>query len=209
MMKISVALFDFDGVVMDTESQYSIFWHKIGVDVLNIDDLEIKIKGTTLTDIYEKYFKNMTDLQNKITNDLNLFEENMNYNYVPGFLPFISDLKNNGIKVGIVTSSNRKKMDAVFSVHPELRLYFDLVLTSEYFSHSKPHPECYIKGMQMLGSSPENTLIFEDSFNGLLSAKNSGGYVIGLTTTNGRTSIEPYCHLVVDDFQGLTYNNLL
>ena len=33
-------LFDFDGVVVDTETQYSIFWHKMGVDYLGMEDLE-------------------------------------------------------------------------------------------------------------------------------------------------------------------------
>ena len=32
-------LFDFDGVVVDTETQYSVFWHKMGVDYLGMEDL--------------------------------------------------------------------------------------------------------------------------------------------------------------------------
>lgn len=32
--KTTAVLFDFDGVVMDTETQYSVFWHKAGVDYL-------------------------------------------------------------------------------------------------------------------------------------------------------------------------------
>ena len=46
-------LFDFDGVVMDTETQYSVFWHKAGVDYLGMDDLESRIKGQTMTYIYD------------------------------------------------------------------------------------------------------------------------------------------------------------
>ena len=41
-------LFDFDGVVVDTETQYSIFWHKMGVDYLGMEDLESRVKGQTL-----------------------------------------------------------------------------------------------------------------------------------------------------------------
>lgn len=47
--------FDFDGVVMDTETQYSIFWHKAGVDYLGMDDLESRIKGQTMTYIYDTF----------------------------------------------------------------------------------------------------------------------------------------------------------
>lgn len=53
--KIAV-LFDFDGVVMDTESQYSVFWHKMGVDYLGISDLEDRVKGQTLKYIYDMFF---------------------------------------------------------------------------------------------------------------------------------------------------------
>ena len=38
-IKNIAVLFDFDGVVVDTETQYSIFWHKMGVDYLGMEDL--------------------------------------------------------------------------------------------------------------------------------------------------------------------------
>lgn len=55
-IKTTAVLFDFDGVVMDTETQYSIFWHKVGVDYLGMDDLESRIKGQTMTYICDTFF---------------------------------------------------------------------------------------------------------------------------------------------------------
>ena len=49
----AAVLFDFDGVVVDTETQYSVFWHRIGADYLGMDDLETRIKGQTLPYIYD------------------------------------------------------------------------------------------------------------------------------------------------------------
>ena len=44
-IKTTAVLFDFDGVVMDTETQYSIFWHKVGIDYLGkVTDLKT-LKG--------------------------------------------------------------------------------------------------------------------------------------------------------------------
>ena len=40
---------------MDTEAQYSFFWHKAGVDYLGMDDLENRVKGQTLTYIYDTF----------------------------------------------------------------------------------------------------------------------------------------------------------
>lgn len=56
--KCIAALFDFDGVVMDTETQYSIFWDEIGRQYFpQIKDFGRIIKGQTLTQIYAKHFQ--------------------------------------------------------------------------------------------------------------------------------------------------------
>ena len=54
--KTIAALFDFDGVIMDTETQYTVFWDEQGRKYLNEEDFGRRIKGQTLTQIYEKYF---------------------------------------------------------------------------------------------------------------------------------------------------------
>ena len=59
-------LFDFDGVVVDTETQYSIFWHKAGVDYLGMTDLENRVKGQTLVYIYDTFFPGKTREQEEI-----------------------------------------------------------------------------------------------------------------------------------------------
>ena len=83
--KSIAALFDFDGVVVDTEPQYSIFWNEQGRKYHpEIPEFGRMIKGQTLTQIYNKYFAGMEDVQREITEDLNKFEENMLFNYIPG-----------------------------------------------------------------------------------------------------------------------------
>ena len=91
--KTTAVLFDFDGVVMDTETQYSVFWHKAGVDYLGMDDLESRIKGQTMTYIYDTFFAGKTKEQQEITAALNAFEREMAYDYIPGVLDFVADLR--------------------------------------------------------------------------------------------------------------------
>ena len=76
----------------------------------------------------------------------------------------------------------------------------DAVLTSEHFSRSKPDPECFLKGMEILGGSPETTVVFEDSIHGINAGRAAGAYVVGLATTNKSEAIAPLCNLVIDDF---------
>ena len=203
-----IVLFDFDGVIADTETQYTEFWNRIGREYLGQDDFGHTIKGQTLVQIFGKYFEGMDREQEEIVPQLNEFEANMSYDYIPGAQAFMKDLKAAGIPMAIVTSSNDIKMSNAYKAHPELLELVDKVLTSEYFSKSKPDPECFLKGMEILGGTPGETVVFEDSFHGLTAGRASGAKVIGLATTNKREAIAPLCDMVIDDFCGLTVQDI-
>ncbi|MCD8093585.1 MAG: HAD family hydrolase [Bacteroides sp.] len=202
-------LFDFDGVVVDTETQYSIFWHKAGVDYLGMNDLENRVKGQTLVYIYDTFFPGKTREQEEITAALNRFEQEMSFDYIPGVLDFIADLRSHDTRLAVVTSSNDQKMAAVYRAHPEVKTLFDRILTAEMFTRSKPAPDCFLLGMDVFGTTPDTTYVFEDSFNGLKAGMASDAVVIGLATTNSREEIAPLCHHILDDFQGFTYDKML
>lgn len=203
MMK--AALFDLDGVVFDTEPQYTIFW---GAQCREFHPehpgLEHEIKGQTLVQIYDAWFSG--ELQGKqavITERLNLYEQQMDYIYVPGFENYVKKLRTQGVKTAVVTSSNRIKMEAVYQRHPEFKGLFDAILTSEDFERSKPDPDCYLKAANRLGVSVKDSVVFEDSFNGLKSGRAAGMYVVGLATTNPEEAISPYADKVVKDYHEL------
>ena len=199
-----IVLFDFDGVIADTESQYTIFWNKQGKDYLGLENFGHTIKGQTLVQIFDKYFNGMHKEQEEIVPNLNAFEKQMSYDYIPGALEFLRALKNKGIRTAIVTSSNDIKMSNVYASHPELKELVDAVLTSEHFSKSKPDPECFLKGMEVLGATPKETVVFEDSFHGISAGRASGAFVAGLATTNKSEALAPLCDLVIDDFTSVT-----
>ena len=85
--KTIAALFDFDGVIMDTETQYTVFWDEQGRKYLNEQDFGRRIKGQTLTQIYDKYFSDQPEAQQEITAGLNVFEKSMSYEYISGAHP--------------------------------------------------------------------------------------------------------------------------
>ncbi|MBO5750638.1 MAG: HAD hydrolase-like protein, partial [Bacteroidaceae bacterium] len=95
---LKVALFDLDGTLVDTEDQYTVFWgataRKYRPDVPR---LEYLIKGTTLTQIFGTYFPT-SQWQKEITEALDQWEAQMRYDFYPGALEFVSDLKRNGVK---------------------------------------------------------------------------------------------------------------
>ena len=203
-----IVLFDFDGVIADTETQYTEFWNRIGREYLGQEEFGHTIKGQTLVQIFGKYFESMDREQEEIVPQLNEFEANMSYDYIPGAQAFMKELKAAGTPMAIVTSSNDIKMSNAYKAHPELLELVDKVLTSEHFSKSKPDPECFLKGMEFLGGTPEETVVFEDSFHGIAAGRAAGAKVIGLATTNKREAIAPLCDMVIDDFYGLTVQDI-
>ena len=82
--KTIAALFDFDGVIMDTETQYTVFWDEQGRKYLNEEDFGRRIKGQTLLQIYEKHFADRPEAQLEISAELNVYEKKMSYKYIPG-----------------------------------------------------------------------------------------------------------------------------
>ena len=203
------ALFDLDGVVFDTEPQYSVFWGQVCRHYHpELPGLENKIKGQTLTQILDAYFAE-EDMRKEIVLRLDEYEMAMDYPYIPGFLSFMRMLRDANVRTAVVTSSNVPKMECVYKAHPDFMHLFDAVLTAEDFDESKPSPDCYLKAAQKLGASKDGCVVFEDSFNGLRSGMAAGMAVVGLATTNDADAIAPLCDLVVPDFQNLKMEDCL
>ena len=204
-MNFKAALFDLDGVVFDTEPQYSVFW---GAQCREFHPehpgLENEIKGQTLTQIYDAWFSgSLEPKQALITERLNAYEAQMKYIYLDGLEDYLRMLRQQGVKTAVVTSSNLPKMQAVYASHPEFHELFDAILTSEDFERSKPDPDCYLKAAERFGVEPQDCVVFEDSFNGLKSGRAAGMYVVGLATTNAADAIAPLCDEVIKDYTQL------
>ena len=204
------ALFDLDGVVFDTEPQYTVFWGGICREYHpEHPGLEHEIKGQTLTQIYDRWFAGpLLAEEASITNRLNDYERQMNYDYISGFEDLISMLHSHQVKTAVVTSSNIPKMESVYRHQPGFMSLFDAILTSEDFERSKPDPDCYLKAAQRLGAESDECIVFEDSFNGLRAGRAAGMAVVGMATTNGADAIQPFSDLQLKDYEGLTFERL-
>jgi len=210
MRELKAALFDLDGVVFDTEPQYTVFWgSQCRLYHPERPGLEYEIKGSTLQQIYDKWWSGELEKErDTVTERLNEFEAQMSYDYIEGFEAFVRDLRKNGVKTAVVTSSNMPKMESVFRARPEFKSLFDAILTSEDFAESKPSPDCYLKGAERFGAKPEECVVLEDSINGLKSGRAAGMFVVGLTTTNRLENILSLSDVQIADYQNINYNKL-
>lgn len=203
-----VVLFDLDGVVLDTESQYTVLWNNIGKKYGDVGEIGRLSKGQTLTHILDTYFKGQTELQKHIIEELYEFEQNMSYAPIPGVMEFMKQLKAASVPMAVVTSSNKAKMENVYRHYPDFKDIVGHVFTSESFTRSKPDPECFLMAMHALGGTPEDTVVFEDSVNGLKAARASGATVVGLVTSNPREVVEPLSDYAINDFTSMSLDRL-
>ena len=207
---LKAALFDLDGVVFDTEPQYSVFWgSQCRLYHPEHPGLENEIKGQTLTEIYDQWFSGpLLAEQAAITERLNAFEQQMHFDYIAGFEQLIADLHHHGVRTAVVTSSNLLKMESVYRQQTNFKSLFDAILTSEDFERSKPDPDCYLKAAQHLDSQSSECVVFEDSFNGLRSGRAARMKVVGLATTNAMERIAPLSDMQITDYRMVDYETL-
>jgi len=209
MKKEICVLFDMDGVVIDTETQYDKLWKHLG-DRYNvgIENFEKVIKGTTLPNIIKKYFSTLTeDEKDTIIREVDKFESNMDFPEIPGSLQFINELKSKGIKVGLVTSSTQTKLNSV-NKERHLDQLFDTIVAAERVEHGKPNPECYLLAAQDLNVEPQDCIVFEDSFNGIQAGKAAGMKVIGLATTHSADELRDKTDIIIPDFKNFSPEEL-
>lgn len=101
----------------------------------------------------------------------NNFDENVKL--VDGAKEFIKSLKEKGMKVALGTSS-AKEFTMIIIEKLGILEYFDSVVTVNDVKNTKPDPETFLTALKNIGGNIDEAVIFEDSPNGIICAKNSG-----------------------------------
>lgn len=127
---------------------------------------------------------------------------------MPGSIEFIRMLKEHGVQIGLVTSSDNAKVKRAFGLL-HLDNLFDTLVTADRITQGKPDPMCYLLAAKDLNVSPEDCIVFEDSFNGIQSGKDAGMRVIGLSTTNPAESLRDKVYEVIPNFEKVTFEDYL
>ena len=134
-------LFDLDGVIIDSESLYTVFWNDMDrLYPTGVENFAKVIKGSTLPKIFETYFPDM-EVREHINSLLVKFEAEMEAELFPGICDMIEGLRAAGFATAIVTSSNLPKMQKLFARLPQIEKLMDVVLTDADVEKSKPDPE--------------------------------------------------------------------
>ncbi len=201
-------LFDLDGVLIDSEREYTRIWSEIDRKYpTGIENFAIKIKGQTLPEILNKHYP--PELHQAVTDELNRMEQQMRYEWLPGARELLENIRSRGFKAVLVTSSNDIKMQHLREERPELEGYFFDIVTADKISRSKPDPEGYLLGARMLGARPERCVVFEDSAQGVRAGEAAGAYVVGLTTTLPAEQLKDHCNRIIGNLAEIHLDELI
>lgn len=203
--KIDAILFDFDGVVVQSEHVYDVAtrnlaaFYKLDVPPSFFD----ANRGISASIFYER-FKQTFNLE---IDDEELVRKGKEFVWqafsnsvylTAGFQQFYDKIKAQGKPAALVTATARSLLDEIFQ-NSGLQLSFDYVVTSSDVQQSKPAPDPYLKACDYLKVNPGSTLVIEDSPTGLVSAKTAGCQTVAITTSYGRDTLKE-AHFVVDSF---------
>jgi len=208
-MALKALLFDLDGTLIDSEFFHFECWNEIleefDVELSYADWLknyagvpmpanaarliETYNIAAPLPHIIEK--REDLTLERLKTKDVNL-------------MPYVADVleyfREQNLTLALVTSSPRQDVEAVFERNG-LGKYFTLIITRTEVTKSKPDPESYLVCVEKLGLLKEECLVFEDTINGIKSAK-----AAGLTCIAIQSNTDEHHKLTIADQLFLDFN---
>lgn len=197
-------LFDLDGVLIDSESEYTRIWEEIERHFpTGVKDFASVIKGMTLDKILNDYFPEPAN-RPEVERLLYKMEKEMTYRFCPGVEDFLHEMREAEIPAAVVTSSNGDKMAHLYQDIPYFRDLFPIIIDSSKVSRSKPDPEGYLLAAQTIGVRPQNCIVFEDSVQGVMAGNRAGAFVVGVCGTKKAEELSPHSHLLIYSFEEIT-----
>lgn len=210
------ALFDMDGVIVDSEPLHHKAYHQMFNDI-NIevsDELYASFTGQSTLEIckflvnhFELPLGPQTLVDIKRSHFKQLFETDESLALIDGVLDLIKDYHKHGITMVVASSASMTNIDRIFDRF-DLNPYFKAKISGADLKQSKPHPEIFIKAAELAGHHRKDCFVIEDSTNGITAAKKAELYCIGFDSFHSEDQDYSLADLVVSSFKDIKYELL-
>jgi HAD superfamily hydrolase (TIGR01509 family) len=179
-------IFDLDGTLVDSMW----IWEQIDIDFLVERghelpaDLQKDIEGCSFTETAQ-YFKDRFKLEEDLDTIKATWIEMSKPFYAEkiklkkGIQELLELFKEKNIRMSIGTSNSRELAEVVL-INNGIREYFEELVTSCDVKRGKPEPDVFLKAAELMGVSPDDCLVFEDTHAGVLAGKSAGMDVIAI-----------------------------
>jgi beta-phosphoglucomutase family hydrolase len=211
------ALFDWDGVVIDSSRQHEESWELLAAEIgkpLPADHFlrGFGMKNQVIIPHILHWTEDPEEIHRYSLRKEALYREIVRERGIeplPGVVDLLRTLTGHGVRCAVASSTHRENIETIFDVIG-VRSYFDAVVTAEDVSQGKPDPEVFLKSAERIGCPPDHCVVFEDAHVGIEAGLAAGARVIAVATTNPLDSLGS-AHLAVasladvgwDDFTAL------
>jgi HAD superfamily hydrolase (TIGR01509 family) len=212
---IKALVFDFDGLILETEGPIYQAWREIYAGYGIPLPLETwgQIIGTSdHFDIFEELERQVgrrldrsAHVARQKQREAALIEQQP---IRPGVEQYLCDARRLGLKVGLASSSTCGWVTGHLD-RLGLLSYFDCIRAREDVTLTKPDPELYASAVRELGVAPHEALALEDSPNGILAAKRAGLYCLAIPNELTRQLSLDLADLCLDSLANLPLEQLL
>jgi len=190
------AIFDWDGVIINSGAQHEVSWERLAKEI-----------NKTLP---EGHFKRGFGMKNEViipellhwtTNPveirlLSLRKEAIYREVVieqgiqalPGVESWLRTLRDAGIPCVIASSTHRENITTTLEVLG-LEEFFSAIIAAEDVKRGKPDPEVFLTAAKQLGVEPRNGVVFEDALVGVTAAQAAGMRVVAVATTEPKEKL--------------------
>jgi len=200
LLNLKGVLFDMDGVLIKSMEQHLAAWQYAyknhGINIKKIDFYLLEGRGVKavvneLTKMYDLDIKLAPSI---LRTKIDYYNKYYKAEFYEGLFDLLSFLQDKNIKMAVVTGASRDRVYRLVKDH--FNGYFSAYVTSDDVQNTKPFPEPYQKGAQLLGLKPDECLVIENAPMGIESGKNAGMEVLAVQTTLNHTYLKQADYIV-------------
>ncbi len=183
---IRALIFDFDGLILDTEKTAYQSWQELYAEYNCELPLETWAQCIGNDDLFNPldYLEGLLGkpvrreqlLEQRRLRHLELIEQNI---ALPGVEAYLQEAKRLGLKLAVASSSPRSWVTGHLT-RLSLLSYFDRLCCGDEVVHKKPHPELFQTALQALNVSASEAIALEDSPNGVRAARGAGIFCVAI-----------------------------
>lgn len=211
--KKKLHIFDMDGTLVNLEELNRTSYSKTVKKYFNLNltsaEYQKYFSGTKTALAFDSYLQNKNVEEYSVDELIKNFRSKKDYSLkndfdqcvslIPNSDEYLQHLKEDGKVIVLATSTIRSFTEIILG---GLRIidYFDYIITAEDVVNGKPDPEIYNLSVKKAGLSKEISVVYEDSKNGIMSAKSASFLCIGVHTQGFNDDAVKGADYIINDY---------
>jgi beta-phosphoglucomutase family hydrolase len=190
MPDIRAFIFDMDGVIVDSNPLHRIVWEEYnrrhGIETT--EEMQQRMYGKRNDEIVRDFFGADLTSAEVFAHGARkeaLYREMLGPRLSQALVPGLGEFLGRHPEIPAAVATNAEPANLAFVLDEAgLRGCFRAIVDGHQVANPKPHPDVFLRAAELLGTSPEFCVVFEDSHTGVQAGLAAGMRVVGLTTTH-------------------------